>query len=96
MNEVRQTEYFAKWLEGLRDRLAKSKVLVRIDRLRVGLVGDARPVGGGVSELRIDSGPGYRLYFVRRGRELFILLVGGDKGSQNRDIRRAIEMASRL
>jgi putative addiction module killer protein len=96
MIEIRQTECFASWLERLRDRSAKSKILVRIDRLRLGLAGDVKPVGGGVSELRIDFGPGYRLYFVRQGKNVVLLLAGGDKSSQNRDIRKAYELAARI
>jgi putative addiction module killer protein len=96
MIEIRQTELFADWLESLQDRTARSKILVRIDRLRLGLVGDVKPVGGGISELRIDRGPGYRLYFVKRGKEVVVLLAGGDKRNQNRDIRKAQELASRL
>jgi putative addiction module killer protein len=89
MIEIRQTDIFSKWLSGLRDRLAKARILVRIDRLRLGLTGDARPVGGGVSELRVDQGPGYRVYFTWRGHDLVVLLVGGDKSSQTQDIRKA-------
>lgn len=95
MIEIRQTDHFAGWLERLRDRSAKSKILVRIDRLRLGLAGDVKPAGAGVSELRIDFGPGYRLYFIRRGKNVVFLLAGGDKSSQNRDIRTAHELATR-
>ena len=96
MIEIRQTEQFADWLEKLRDRVAKSRILVRIDRLRLGLAGDVKPAGKGVSEIRIDCGPGYRLYFVRRGKNIVFLLSGGDKSSQNRDIRKAHELAALL
>ncbi len=96
MIEIRQTEVFAAWFRNLRDRQARARIQVRIDRLQLGLAGDARPVGEGVSELRIDYGPGYRIYFVRRGRELVILLAGGDKRTQERDIKRAIQLASDL
>jgi putative addiction module killer protein len=96
MVEVRQTEVFAAWLRNLRDPQAKARVQVRIDRLRLGLPGDAKPLGGGVSELRIDYGPGYRVYFVRRGRGLTILLAGGDKRTQARDIKTAIQLAHGL
>ena len=93
MIEIRQTTVFADWFENLRDRQARSRVDVRIRRLSIGNPGDVEPVGEGVSELRVDYGPGYRVYFVRRGPALVILLAGGDKRTQNRDIRRAIELA---
>ena len=91
--EIRQTTDFADWFENLRDRQARSRVDVRIRRLSIGNPGDVEPVGEGVSELRVDYGPGYRVYFVRRGPALVILLAGGDKRTQSRDIRRAIELA---
>ena len=93
MIEVRKTELFARWLDGLRDLRARARVQVRIERLIAGNPGDAKPVGEGVCELRIEYGPGYRVYFRRRGRELIILLAGGDKGSQARDIQTALRMA---
>ena len=93
---VRQTEVFASWLRILRDRRAVARILVRIDRLSLGNAGDARPVGEGVSEMRIDYGPGYRVYFVRRGNALVVLLAGGDKSSQDRDIRSARDLARSL
>jgi putative addiction module killer protein len=96
MVEVRQTEVFSKWLRELRDRQARARIQTRIDRLQLGLAGDVKPVGEGVSELRIDYGPGYRVYFIRRGRELVILLAGGDKRTQNRDIKTAMELARNL
>lgn len=96
MIEIRQTETFAAWFRGLRDRRAKARILVRIDRLALGNAGDARPVGEGVSELRIDYGPGYRVYFIRRGETLVVLLAGGDKGSQPRDISLAQALARSL
>lgn len=96
MIEIRQTKVFAAWLRGLRDRKARARIQVRIDRLQLGLAGDVRSVGEGVSELRIDYGPGYRVYFVRRGRELVILLAGGDKRTQDRDIKQAIQLARDL
>ena len=96
MVEVRQTEVFSKWLRELRDRQARVRIQTRIDRLQLGLAGDAKPVGEGVSELRIDYGPGYRVYFIRRGRELVILLAGGDKRTQDRDIKTAMELARNL
>ncbi|MGW8257264.1 MAG: type II toxin-antitoxin system RelE/ParE family toxin [Thermoguttaceae bacterium] len=93
MIEIRQTEVYSKWFRALRDRQARARIQVRIDRLQLGLPGDVKPVGGGVSELRIDYGPGYRVYFMRRGRELIILLAGGDKRTQDRDIKKAIQLA---
>lgn len=93
MIEIRQTTVFVEWFENLRDRQARSRIDVRIRRLSIGNPGDVEPVGEGVSELRVDYGPGYRVYFVRRGPALVILLAGGDKRTQNRDIGRAIELA---
>ena len=94
--EVRQTEVYARWFRRLRDREARARIDVRLRRLSLGNPGDVRPVGGGVSEIRIDYGPGYRVYFVRRGEALIVLLAGGDKGSQDRDIRRALDLARGL
>jgi len=91
--EVRQTEVYAEWFEKLRDRQARVRVDLRIRRLSLGNPGDVKPVGQGVSELRIDYGPGYRVYFVQRGQTLIILLAGGDKRTQDRDIKAAIELA---
>ena len=96
MVEVRQTAEFAEWLARLRDLRARARIAARIERLGFGLTGDAKSVGSGVSELRIDYGPGYRVYFARRGNELVILLCGGDKGAQDRDIAKAKEMAALL
>lgn len=93
MVEIRQTELFSRWLRGLRDRLARVRIQARIDRLESGNPGDVRPVGEGVSELRINYGPGYRVYFVRKGSELIILLAGGDKSSQSKDIQTALGIA---
>jgi putative addiction module killer protein len=93
MIEVRQTETFAAWFKQLRDRHARARVQVRIDRLALGNPGDVRPVGEGVSELRIDYGPGYRVYFVRRGSTLIVLLAGGDKRTQTADIAEALALA---
>jgi putative addiction module killer protein len=94
--ELRQTEVFSKWLRELADTRAKAKIAARIDRLAQGDPGDVAPVGEGVSELRIHHGPGYRVYYVQRGRVLVILLCGGDKSSQGSDIRRAKRLASEL
>jgi len=94
--EVRQTTIFSAWLDRLADDRAKARIAQRIVRLQAGLRGDAKPVGNGVSELRINTGPGYRVYFVQRGQVLIILLCGGDKGSQRRDIARAKQLATEL
>lgn len=96
MIEVRKTDIFVQWLDGLRDLKARARVQARIERLAAGNPGDVEPVGEGVSELRIDYGPGYRVYFKRRGRELIILLAGGDKSSQARDIKTALRLARNL
>lgn len=96
MIEIRKTEHFAKWLDKLPDIQARARVLVRIERLATGNSGDAKPVGEGVSELRIAYGPGYRIYFKEHGRELIILLAGGDKSSQTRDIKTALRLARNL
>jgi putative addiction module killer protein len=93
MMEVRQTEAYADWFRRLRDRQARARINVRIRRLSLGNPGDVRPVGEGVSELRVDYGPGYRVYFVQRGASLVILLAGGDKRTQERDIELALELA---
>lgn len=93
MVDVRQTEEFASWFESMDDREARARVTVRIRRLSLGNPGDVKAVGSGVSEMRIDYGPGYRIYFVRRGQSFVILLCGGDKRSQRRDIERAIELS---
>lgn len=96
MSEILRTEVFAEWLDGLRDLRARARVQARIERLALGNPGDVRPVGEGVSELRIDYGPGYRVYFVKRGRELVILLAGGDKSTQAQDIQTALHLARDL
>lgn len=96
MIDLVKTETFDKWFRGLRDARAKVRIDARIERLANGNPGDARPVGSGVSELRIDYGPGYRVYFVQRGSVLIVLLCGGDKASQRRDIAKAIGLAERL
>jgi len=96
MFEVRQTERFVQWLAGLRDLKARAKVQVRIERLIGGNPGDVKPVRAGVSELRINYGPGYRVYFMQRGTELIILLAGGDKSSQAKDIDEALLLADNL
>ena len=96
MVEIRKTKLFAKWIDNLRDVQAKARVLVRIERFASGNAGDVKPVGEGISEMRIDYGPGYRVYFIKRGNELIILLAGGDKSSQTADIKVAIRLASNL
>ena len=96
MTEVRQTEDYTKWFDKLRDRQAKTRIDTRIRRLRRGNPGDVKPVGSGVSELRIDYGPGYRVYYTQRGKFLFVLLAGGDKDSQDQDIGTALELAKNL
>ena len=96
MLRVRRTEVYANWLDSLRDVRARARILVRVERLAAGNPGDVRPVGEGVSELRIDYGPGYRVYFKRQGRTVVVLLAGGDKRTQNRDIGTALRLARNL
>lgn len=96
MIEVRQTAVFARWFAGLRDMRARARIQVRIDRLVLGHFGDAKSVGRGVAELRIDYGPGYRVYFARRGEVVVILLCGGDKSGQARDIKAAQALAQQM
>jgi putative addiction module killer protein len=91
--EIRQTEVYSRWFNSLRDRKARARIDVRIRRLSLGNPDDVRPVGEGVSELRIDYGPGYRVYFAQRGATLIILLTGGDKRTQERDIEKALKMS---
>jgi len=93
---VEQSREFRSWIKGLRDRRAQERIAQRIARLSGGLFGDAKPVGEGVMELRIDHGPGYRIYFTRRGPIVILLLCGGDKGSQKRDIARAKSLAAQV
>ena len=96
MLQIRKTETFARWLDGLRDVRARARVQVRVERLAAGNAGDVEPVGEGVSELRIDYGPGYRVYFKKQGREVVILLAGGDKRTQSADIKTALRLARNL
>ncbi|MDP1554689.1 MAG: type II toxin-antitoxin system RelE/ParE family toxin [Hyphomonas sp.] len=96
MIEVRQTDRFKDWLEALRDNNARIRIAARIRRMESGNFGDVEPVGEGVSEMRIHYGPGYRVYFVRRGQEVVVLLCGGDKSGQDRDIAKAKDMAKEL
>jgi len=96
MLEIRKTAEFAQWLDGLRDMKARARVQARLDRMTEGNRGDVKPVGEGVSELRIDYGPGYRVYFKSRGHEIIILLGGGDKKTQANDIKVALRLARNL
>jgi putative addiction module killer protein len=93
MTEVRQTDLFAKWLRKLRDEQARARIQVRIRRVSLGNFGDIKPVGDGVSELRIDYGPGYRVYLMQQGDQLILLLAGGDKKTQQADIAKAKALA---
>ncbi|MGI2031197.1 type II toxin-antitoxin system RelE/ParE family toxin [Rhizobium panacihumi] len=96
MFTIRETFEFASWLDSLRDQRAKSRIVERVTRLAAGNPGDVKPVGDGISELRIDYGPGYRVYFVRDGTVVYVLLCGGDKSTQDRDIRLAQKLARQL
>ena len=96
MYEFRKTDVFAHWLDQLKDVRARARVLVRLDRLAEGNPGDTEPVGEGVSELRINYGPGYRVYYKKRKQSIVILLVGGDKGTQSKDIKLALRLAREL
>jgi putative addiction module killer protein len=96
MVELRKTDRFARWLDDLRDVRGRARIQARIERLAAGNPGDVAPVGEGVSELRIDVGPGYRVYFVHRGRALILLLAGGSKRTQEADIRTAQRLARSL
>ena len=96
MIEIRKTAHFAQWLDDLRDLRARARVQARIERLAAGNPGDVESVGEGVSELRINYGPGYRVYFKTRGKELIILLAGGDKATQGNDIKAALRLARNL
>ena len=96
MFEIRKTESFAKWLDALQDTRDRARVLVRIERLAIGNPGDVKPVGEGVSELRIDYGPGYRVYYKQTGHKVVILLAGGDKSTQAIDIKAAVRLAHNL
>lgn len=93
MFEVRQTETYKKWFKTLRDRKARARIDIRIKRISLGNLGDVKPVGKGVFELRIDYGPGYRIYFVERERIRIILLAGGKKSTQKKDIEKAQELS---
>lgn len=96
MYHIQQSDVFSKWFDALKDREARARILTRIRRLSLGNPGDFKQLGVGVNELRINYGPGYRVYFARRGEEVIILLAGGDKRTQSRDIEMAVRMAKEL
>lgn len=96
MNTLIRTDDFSAWLAELRDAKGKARIMARLEAAALGNFGDCEPVGEGVSEMRIRTGPGYRVYFTRRGLVVYVLLIGGDKSSQKRDIKRAIRMARDL
>ena len=96
MIEIRKTENYVQWLDGLHDIRTRARILVRIERLAAGNPGDVKTLGEGVSELRIDYGPGYRVYYKKQGRKVVILLAGGDKSTQSKDIKTALRLAQNL
>lgn len=96
MFEIRKTEIFAEWVDAIHDIRARARILARIERLSSGNPGDVKPVGEGVSEMRIDYGTGYRVYYKKQGRKVIILLAGGDKHSQAKDIKTALRLAKNL
>jgi len=96
MVEIRKTDTFAQWIDVLQDIRARARILVRIERLAAGNPGDVKPVGEGVSEMRIDYGPGYRVYFKKIGQKMVVLLAGGDKSSQSKDIKTALSLSRNL
>ena len=96
MFQIRKTDVYARWLDGLNDLTGRARILVRIERLAAGHPGDMKPVGDGVCELRMHFGPGYRVYFIQNGCEIVILLAGGDKSSQSVDIKTALKLAKNL
>ena len=96
MIEVRKTEAFSNWIDGLQDLRARARILVRIERFIAGNPGDIKPIGEGVSEMRIDYGPGYRVYFKKAGLKVIILLAGGDKNTQSKDIKIALQLSRNL
>jgi putative addiction module killer protein len=96
VTEIRKTDAFVNWLDGLADMRARARILVRVERLAEGNPGDVGSIGEGVSELRIDYGPGYRVYYKQHGRSLVILLAGGDKRTQAKDIKTALRLARNL
>jgi putative addiction module killer protein len=96
MKTIHTTELFDRWFSALHDRRAKARIEARLRRVEQGNFGDIKPVGEGVSELRIDYGPGYRVYLVQRGIEIVVLLAGGDKSTQDRDIKTALVLAKQV
>lgn len=96
MIDIRKTDYFAKWIDNLQDIRARARIQARIERLAAGNPGDVKVVSEGISEMRIDYGPGYRVYYKRHERSLIILLAGGDKRNQERDIKKALRLAKNL
>ena len=96
MIEIRKTEIFAKWIDSLQDIRGRARIQTRIERLATGNPGDVKPVGEGVSEMRIDHGPGYRVYYIQRERTMIILIAGGDKSTQAKDIKTALHLAQNL
>lgn len=96
MFQIRKTDVYARWLDGLNDLTGRARILVRIERLAADHPGDVKPVGDGVCELRLLFGPGYRMYFIQNGREIVILLAGGDNSSQSADIKTALKLAKNL
>jgi putative addiction module killer protein len=96
MFELLTTDEFDNWLDALKDRAGKAKITLRLQRLELGNAGDHASVGNGVSELRVHSGPGYRIYYKQTGRTIIVILCGGDKSTQDKDIRRAKEVAAKL
>ena len=94
--EIRKTNHFAKWIDSLQDIRARARIQARIERLAIGNPGDVKPVGEGISEMRIDYGPGYRVYFIQHERSVIILLAGGDKSTQARDIKTALHLVQNL
>ena len=96
MLEIRKTDVYTVWIDGLRDLQGRARILARVERLAMGNAGDVKSVGEGVSELRITAGPGYRVYFTKQGQKIVILLAGGDKSSQSADIKTALRLAQNL
>lgn len=94
--EIRKTEFFSKWIDSLKDIRLRSRILVRIERLSFGNPGDVKPIGEGVSELRLNYGSGYRIYYKKYGKSIIVLLIGGDKKSQSKDIKTALQLAKYL
>lgn len=96
MIEIHKTDTFVKWIDAIQDIRARARILARIERLAAGNPGDVKPVGEGISEMRIDYGPGYRVYFKKIGQKIIILLAGGDKSSQSKDIKTALRLSRNL